>query len=162
METEKTAAAGTLTAKSSKRITKWIVISSILLTLILIFFFALPFATGKASFGASLGIKVSDIIETCQGSTGWAMGRTGNGFFRIFAYILPVLWILSIVFAYVKKYIALILTIISTVFYVLLSVFSMSSANEAFRWGHLSLSIGFWLIITLSVATIALLSSRRK
>lgn len=127
--------------------------ASLILVLMIIFLFALPMS-GKF-------IKLSTIIETCPISVGFCMNEAGAGFFRVFAYIVPILWILALIFAFIKRNISIVLTVIGTIGYILLGIFATTSANKLFK-GDWSSSLNFVFFLSIALAIIAIVCLAKK
>lgn len=158
-ETATNATVAAAYGKKPGKITGGVLLASLILVLMIIFLFVLKLAT--SSNGG--GIKLSDIVETCQGSTGYCMMKGNAGFFRIFAYIVPILWLLAAITAYIKKNIAIVLTIFGTMGYILLDIFATAAFNKVYGdWIEVSLSFAFWLTIALSIIAIICLAKKPK
>lgn len=141
------------TDKKPGKITGGALLASLILVLMIIFLFTLTMS-GK-------WIKLSGIIETCPISVGFCMNKAGAGFFRIFAYVVPVLWILALIFAFIKRNISIVLTVIGTIGYILLGIFATTSVNKLFP-GNLSCSLNFVFFLTIALAIIAIVCLAKK
>lgn len=141
------------TDKKPGKITGVALLASLILLLMIIFLFTLTMS-GK-------WIKLSGIMETCPISVGFCMNKAGAGFFRIFAYVVPVLWILALIFAFIKRNISIVLTVIGTIGYILLGIFATTSVNKLFP-GNLSCSLNFAFFLTIALAIIAIVCLAKK
>lgn len=147
--------------KPKKNNTDAIVVCA-LIALIILFFFVLPIATLTDSY-STWSIKSPEALKDCnvRGSVGWCMGEAGFGIFKLFVLVGPLLWLLTAVFAFIKKNVAKVLSIVTTVLFVLFAIFLKAGVSKLYGM-PLSFGIGTWIIIVLSVVCIVCLFTCRK
>lgn len=141
-----------------KGVSKYAVMACAIIVLILIMYFVLPIAGGK-----EWAIKATSALKTNPIAPGFCMKEAGYGFFRNMAIIVPILWVISAICAFVKRNVAAIIFSVNTVFFILFTIFLTKSINKVYEGMVTTKPVaGFIVILVLSAICLIPLFAREK
>lgn len=141
-----------------KGVSKYAVIACAIIVLILILYFVLPIAGSR-----DWAIKATSALKTNPIAPGFCMKEAGYAFFRNMAIIVPILWVISAICAFVKRNVAGIIFSVNTVFFILFTIFLAKSINKVYEGMVTAKPVaGFIVILVLSVLCLIPLFLREK